>query len=181
MLDSQREGSQLHRWEKESSSEKLEEELHRYLGDIIGPIAEPVQDRLVDRWEPKVDRDFNRPWWATLDSVYFLEYYQVGCTAGPVGVYVNRTELGGKWSDIIVGWEREEDAERHKCLLEADMDDPTLEVRVVEMEPMRLAVISLETDSLLDVQRGGSLLMPPERMVGSVEDMRSSFERAFSL
>eukprot|EP00959_Pyramimonas_sp_CCMP1952_P152534 3191673-Pyramimonas_sp.AAC.3 len=36
-----------HRWEAESTSEKLEEELHRYLGDIVGPVMEPVMEQRV--------------------------------------------------------------------------------------------------------------------------------------
>lgn len=38
-----------HRWEEESTSEKLEEELHRYLGDIVGPVMEPVMEKRYAR------------------------------------------------------------------------------------------------------------------------------------
>jgi len=172
----------MHQWEEESTSERLKAELLRFLGDVKGPIVEPYQRKLQEGWDLKADRDFHRPWWSTLEKVFILEYSKIKVghqEAGPIGVYVNRTELDGVWSDIIVSWQRREDAERHMTLLEADVDDPSLVLQVIEMEPLRLAVIALETDSLCDVQRSGSLLTPPERNVGSVEDIRSSLERSF--
>ena len=43
------------------------------------------------------------PWWCTLGEVYVLEF--VHARQGVVGIYVNRTDVGHCWRDVIVAWE----------------------------------------------------------------------------
>jgi hypothetical protein len=52
-----------------------------------------------------------------------------------------------------------------------------LQVQAVDPELLRFT--ALETDHACCVQRRGSLLLPPERMVGGTEDLRGALEHAW--
>jgi hypothetical protein len=43
------------------------------------------------------------PWWCTLSEVYVLEFLHA--RQGVVGIYVNRTDVGHRWRDVIIAWE----------------------------------------------------------------------------
>jgi hypothetical protein len=43
------------------------------------------------------------PCWRTLSEVYVLEF--VHARRGVMGIYVNRTDVGHCWRDVIVAWE----------------------------------------------------------------------------
>jgi hypothetical protein len=72
-----------------------------------------------------------------------------------------------------------EDAERHLTLLQANVDDPLLTLAVQAVDPELLRLTAQETDHACCVQRRGSLLMPPQRMLGATEDLRGSLEHVY--
>ena len=43
------------------------------------------------------------PWWCTLPEIYVLEFIHM--RHGTVGLYVNRTDVGHCWKDVILAWE----------------------------------------------------------------------------
>ena len=51
------------------------------------------------------------PWWLGLEQVYVLEFVEKETIWGgggwrePMGLYVNRAEIGGVWRDIILAFE----------------------------------------------------------------------------
>jgi len=71
------------------------------------------------------------------------------------------------------------DAERHMVLLEAIVNDSGLDLRIQAVDPDLLQMTALETDHSCCVQPAGTLLMPPERMIGNTADMRATLERSF--
>ena len=54
-----------------------------------------------------------------------------------------------------------------------------LELRIQAVDPDLLQMAAQETDHSCCVQPAGTLIMPPDRMLGDTDNMRATLERSF--